>query len=60
MGLCPVHTFLLGVLKRRSEELKTVNETFSDEEFEELKKAKDESGMSWHDFILTLAERKEV
>ena len=30
--------------------MKTINEVFSDEEFEKLKEAKD--GDSWHDFIL--------
>jgi len=38
--------------------MKKINETFTDEEFERLKKAK--GTMTWHDFILILAERKEL
>ena len=34
--------------------MKTINETFTDEEFERLKKAKGDK--SWHDFILGLAK----
>tara|TARA_R100000789_G_scaffold76949_1_gene72301 strand:+ start:2007 stop:2123 length:117 start_codon:yes stop_codon:yes gene_type:complete len=32
--------------------MKTINETFTDEEFKELLKKK--NGASWHDFILQL------
>jgi predicted CopG family antitoxin len=38
--------------------MKTINETFSDEEFERLTKVKDKK--SWHDFILELAEEKKT
>jgi len=34
--------------------VKHLRETFTDEEFEGLKRAKDESGLNWHDFIMTL------
>jgi len=37
--------------------MKQIRETFTDEEFERLKKAK--GTQTWHDFILILAERKE-
>jgi hypothetical protein len=33
--------------------MKTLNESFTDQEFAELKKAKDK--MNWHDFIMALA-----
>ena len=36
--------------------MKKINETFTDEEFERLKKAKGKK--TWHDFILNLAEEK--
>jgi hypothetical protein len=36
---------------------KGMHETFTDEEFERLKQAKDK--LTWHEFILQLAERKE-
>jgi predicted CopG family antitoxin len=35
--------------------MKNLNITFEDEEFEKLKKAKGE--LSWHDFVLSLAEK---
>ena len=35
--------------------MKVINETFTDEEFEFLKKIKD--GLSWHDFILDMAKK---
>jgi len=34
--------------------MKTINETFTDEEMDRLKKAKDNK--SWHDFIMELAK----
>ncbi len=34
--------------------MKTVNETFTDEEFERLKNSKGDK--SWHDFIMELAK----
>jgi hypothetical protein len=37
--------------------LKTINETFSEEEMILLKKSKDE--MNWHDFIMTLIKEEE-
>jgi len=36
--------------------MKTINETFSDEEFEMLRKKKGD--LSWHDFILSLVNNK--
>ena len=38
--------------------MKTINETFTDEEFEALLKAKGEK--TWRDFILTLLKQKEA
>lgn len=39
--------------------MKTINETFTDEEFKHLNEKKEE--MSWHDFIMLLSEyEKEV
>lgn len=38
--------------------MKTLNETFTDEEFELLKKVKGKR--SWHDFIMTLARAQEL
>ena len=37
--------------------MKTVNETFSDEEFKQLNKKKGKN--SWHDFIMLLTEYEE-
>lgn len=37
--------------------MRRVNEVFTDEEFEHLKKAK--GSKSWHDFIMELANRGE-
>jgi len=34
--------------------MKTVNEVFTDEEFERLKKSK--AGKNWHDFIMELTK----
>jgi len=34
--------------------VKTINETFTDEEYERLKKAK--NNKNWHDFILEMAK----
>lgn len=36
--------------------MKTINETFTDEEFKQLQQAKGKQ--SWHDFILKLTEMK--
>ena len=41
-----------GLAERGSGIVRTVNETFTDEEFEQLLKAK--GNESWHDFILSL------
>ena len=38
--------------------MKTINETFTDEEYEELQKKKE--GRSWHDFILLLVKLVKV
>ena len=38
--------------------MKVLNETFTDDEFEKLKKAKGKK--SWHDFIYSLAKNKDV
>ena len=35
--------------------MKHLRETFTDEEFEQLRRAKEHSGKNWHDFIMTLA-----
>lgn len=37
--------------------MKTINETFTDEEYAKLKEKKD--GLSWHDFIMQLVEEKK-
>lgn len=39
--------------------MKTLNEKFTDEEYDKLTKAKDNSGLNWHDFILTLVGGKK-
>ena len=39
--------------------MKNVNEKFTDEEYEKLKKTKDKSGLNWHDFIMSLTEVKK-
>jgi hypothetical protein len=36
--------------------LKSINETFEDEDFERIKRAKGD--LSWHDFLLKCAEMK--
>ncbi len=36
--------------------MKTLNLTFEDKEFKELKKIKDSSGQSWERFIIEIAE----
>jgi len=38
--------------------MKHLRETFTDQEFANLKEAKKLSGKNWHDFIMTLAEVK--
>lgn len=37
--------------------MKTLNETFTDKEYRDLKKVKGK--LSWHDFILKLIEQKK-
>jgi len=37
--------------------MKKISETFTDEEFDLLKKAK--GAKTWHDFIMLLAEKRE-
>jgi len=39
--------------------MKTLNVTFTDEEYELLNKAKESSGLSWHDYIQKMGESKE-
>jgi len=41
------------VLQNKSDLMKTLNETFTDEEYESMLHVKKESGLNWHDFILT-------
>jgi len=40
-------------------EIKKISETFTKEEFERLKELKEELSLTWHDFILELAEEYE-
>jgi hypothetical protein len=35
--------------------LKTINETFTEDEFEEIEAIKKKTGLNWHDFILRAA-----
>jgi|WetSurMetagenome_2_1015567.scaffolds.fasta_scaffold1823660_1 predicted CopG family antitoxin len=37
--------------------MKTINETFTDEEFQKLQTVKGEK--SWHDFVLKLVDRRK-
>ena len=39
--------------------MKTLNETFTDEEYETMLRVKKESGLNWHDFILTACLKRE-
>ena len=39
--------------------MKTVNEKFTEDEFKKLNRAKKKTKLSWHDFIMTLAEKSE-
>lgn len=39
--------------------MKTLNETFTEEEYESIKKVKEKSGKSWHDFIISAAEKMD-
>jgi predicted CopG family antitoxin len=41
---------------RRNKKLRTINETFTDEEFQKLQTVKGQK--SWHDFIMRLAKNK--
>jgi hypothetical protein len=36
--------------------MRTINETFTDEEYDKLKIVK--NGLSWHDFIMILTSKK--
>lgn len=36
--------------------MKNLHETFADQEFVDLQKAKKDVGMNWHDFIMLLTE----
>jgi hypothetical protein len=40
--------------------MKTLNETFTDDEFDRLVIAKKKIGLNWHEFIMTLVENDEV
>ena len=35
--------------------MNTINETFTEKEFEEIKSIKKKTGLNWHDFILRAA-----
>lgn len=37
------------------DKLNTINETFTEEEFKELKNIKIKTGLNWHDFIMFAA-----
>ena len=37
--------------------MKTINETFTDDEIKEMMLTKDPSGLSWHDLILYAVKR---
>jgi len=39
--------------------MKTINETFTDEEYNALIKVKNEMEKNWHDFILLLTQLEE-
>ncbi|MCW7077488.1 MAG: hypothetical protein OCU18_09485 [Candidatus Syntrophoarchaeum sp.] len=39
--------------------MKTLNETFTDEEYETMLSVKKESGLNWHDFILNACLKRE-
>ena len=39
--------------------MKTLNITFTDEEYERLNEVKESTGLSWHDFILKLSDKEE-
>lgn len=39
--------------------MRTINETFENEEFEELVEVKKRTGKNWHDLIMTLVENDE-
>jgi hypothetical protein len=40
--------------------MKRINETFTDEEFERLKNAKEKTGLNWHDFIMSLVSHNDL
>jgi len=45
---------------KTSDLMKTLNETFTDDEYETMLRVKKESGLNWHDFIFTAClTRKE-
>ena len=37
--------------------MKSIYETFTEEEYEQLKAAKHVTGLTWHDFIMTLQHK---
>ena len=39
--------------------MKTLNVTFTDEEYELLNKAKEASGLSWHDYIQKMGDKED-
>jgi len=39
--------------------MRTINETFENEEFEELVEVKKRTGKNWHDLIMTLVDTDE-
>jgi len=39
--------------------MKTINVTFTDEEYQELLKKKTETKLSWHDFILKVGDKED-
>ena len=39
------------MLQNREDRMKTLNETFTDEEYEMMLRVKKKAGLNWHDFI---------
>lgn len=39
--------------------MRTINVTFEDGKFKKLEKVKDQSGLNWHDLIMTLVDKKD-
>ncbi len=50
-----VYSYLLTYLLT-GDHMKNINETFTDEEHEELSSIKEYSGLNWHDFIVEAAK----